>query len=99
MGIDPNFILWNYFFCVRRPQDLDAELANFVVGACLLMLGPGMASILISTSASQINEGVVEEVVLPKERDLCTAPRVPRLHPHSLPTCRYGVMRKDLQKL
>jgi hypothetical protein len=57
MGIDPNFILWNYFFCVRRPQDLDAELTNFVVGACLLMLGPGMASILISTSASQINEG------------------------------------------
>jgi hypothetical protein len=21
MGVDPEFDLWNYFFCVRRPQD------------------------------------------------------------------------------
>jgi hypothetical protein len=26
MTIDPNFDLWNYFFCVRRPQDLDMEM-------------------------------------------------------------------------
>jgi hypothetical protein len=26
LGIEPHFDLWNYFFCVRRPQDLDVEL-------------------------------------------------------------------------
>jgi hypothetical protein len=26
MGIDPHFDTWNYFFCVWRPQDPDAEL-------------------------------------------------------------------------
>jgi hypothetical protein len=26
MGIDPHFDLWNYFFHVQRPQDLNTEL-------------------------------------------------------------------------
>jgi hypothetical protein len=26
LGIDLEFDLWNYFFCVRRPQDPEAEL-------------------------------------------------------------------------
>jgi hypothetical protein len=29
LGIDPEFDLWNYFFRVRRPQDLDAGLTGF----------------------------------------------------------------------
>jgi hypothetical protein len=33
---------------------------------------------LTSTSQCQINEGMVEEVVLPEERCLCTAPCVYR---------------------
>jgi hypothetical protein len=26
LGIDPEFDLWKYFFCIRRPQDPKAEL-------------------------------------------------------------------------
>jgi hypothetical protein len=29
LGIDLDFDLWNYFFCVRRPQDPEAELTIF----------------------------------------------------------------------
>jgi hypothetical protein len=28
LGIDPEFDLWKYFFCVQRSQDLEAELTS-----------------------------------------------------------------------
>jgi hypothetical protein len=48
LGIDPEFDLWNYFFCVRCPQDSDVELTVFE--ARLFMSSSGMEVTLTSTS-------------------------------------------------
>jgi hypothetical protein len=40
LGIDPEFDLWNYFFQVQCPQDLDVELT--VSGVWLFMSSLGM---------------------------------------------------------
>jgi hypothetical protein len=41
MGIDPHFDLCNHFFCVRRPQDPDMELA--ILGVMVVHINSGHA--------------------------------------------------------
>jgi hypothetical protein len=54
LGIDTDFDLWNYFFRVWCPQDPEAEL--MISGGVVIHVKLGHG----------VDEGVVEEVVLPK---------------------------------
>jgi hypothetical protein len=47
-GIDTEFDLWNYFYCVRRPHDPEAELT--VSGGTVIHDKSDMELILTSTS-------------------------------------------------
>jgi hypothetical protein len=47
LGIDIEFVLWNYFFRVWHPQDPDAELT--ISGVQLFMSNLGKGSTPIST--------------------------------------------------
>jgi hypothetical protein len=45
MGIYPNLNLWKYFFCIRRPQDLEVEL-TISRGAVIPVLGHNQLAML-----------------------------------------------------
>jgi hypothetical protein len=83
MGIDPYFDQWNYFFCVRRPQDPNAGLTISGGGRGYPRHDKAGHQSLFQHLDAQINERMAEAMVLPEERCQHTAPYVHQQPPHS----------------
>jgi hypothetical protein len=66
MGIIPNLDRWKYFFCVRRPQDPEVEIT--ISGGAVIHLKWGhRVDPYREIPMDQVDEGVAEEMVLPKK--------------------------------